>query len=120
MKKKERLEAIIAYYCDGRKGDFALMLGLKPSAISTWLDRDTYDTERIFAKCENISAEWLLTGKGEMIINKYERETKEALSQLIASQQKTIETQEELIKSLKDQIDMLKRGTAPQTYVATA
>lgn len=67
MTKKERLEAIIDYYSDGKPSVFAKYIGVAPSTISSWLSRDTLDYDLIFAKCENISSDWLLTGKGEMI-----------------------------------------------------
>ena len=42
-------------------------MGVAPSTISTWLARDTFDYDLLFAKCEELNAEWLLTGKGEML-----------------------------------------------------
>ena len=67
MNKKERLEAIIKHYSDGKPSVFAKLIGVAPSTISSWLSRDTFDYDLLFAKCENISSEWLLTGRGEMI-----------------------------------------------------
>ena len=67
MTKKERLEAIIAHYCDGKPTVFAKYIGVAPSTISSWLARDTYDYELLFAKCEEISPSWLLTGEGDML-----------------------------------------------------
>ena len=67
MTKRERLEAIISYYCEGKPTAFAKQIGVAPSTISSWLARDTYDYELLFAKCENISPAWLLTGEGEML-----------------------------------------------------
>lgn len=69
MTKKERLEEIIRFYGDGKPSIFARNLGIAPSTISSWLTRDTFDYDLLFAKCENISAEWLLTGKGKMLTN---------------------------------------------------
>jgi len=66
MTKKERLEALIAYYSDGKPTKFAKFLGVAPSTISSWLKRNTFDQELLFAKCKNISAEWLITGEGDM------------------------------------------------------
>ena len=66
MTKKERLEAIIAHYGDGKPSQFAKSLGVAPSTISSWLSRDTFDYELLFAKCENINSAWLLTGEGDM------------------------------------------------------
>ncbi len=67
MTKKERLEAIIEQYSSGKPSVFAKLMGVAPSTISSWLSRDTMDYDLIFAKCENISPEWLLTGKGSML-----------------------------------------------------
>ena len=55
MTKKERLEAIIAHYGDGKPSQFAKSIGVAPSTISSWLARDTFDYELLFAKCENIN-----------------------------------------------------------------
>lgn len=67
MTKTERLEAIIKHYSNGNKADFARFLDISPSGLSSWLARNTYDIELIFAKCEEISPDWLLTGKGNML-----------------------------------------------------
>ena len=32
-----------------------------------WLSRNTFDAEVIYEKCEGVSADWLLSGKGDMI-----------------------------------------------------
>ena len=69
MTKKERLEEIIRYYSDGKPTAFAKFLGVAPSTVSTWLSRDTFDYDLLFAKCEEINAEWLLSGEGEMLSN---------------------------------------------------
>lgn len=67
MTKKDRLEALIAHYSDGKPTRFAKHIGVAPSTISTWLARDSFDYDLLFAKCEMISPEWLLTGKGDML-----------------------------------------------------
>ena len=67
MTKKERLEALIAHYSDGKPTRFAKHIGVAPSTISTWIARDTFDYDLLFAKCEKISPEWLLTGNGSML-----------------------------------------------------
>ena len=67
MTKKERLEALIAHYSDGKPTRFAKYIGVAPSTISTWIARDSFDYDLLFAKCETISPEWLLTGKGPML-----------------------------------------------------
>lgn len=67
MTKKERLEALINYYSEGKSTKFAKFLGVAPSTVSTWLNRGTLDYDFIFSKCEIISPDWLLSGEGEML-----------------------------------------------------
>ncbi len=67
MTKKERICALIDYYANGKPTKFAQFLGVAASTISSWLSRNTFDYDLIFAKCESISPEWLLTGKGNML-----------------------------------------------------
>lgn len=67
MDKKERLEALISHFDDGKPSRFAKRLGVSPSTISTWMSRNTIDYDLIFAKCKEISPGWLLTGEGNMI-----------------------------------------------------
>ena len=62
------LESLINHYTNGNKAAFALKIGAKPQTVSAWISRNTFDSEQIFAHCENISAEWILTGEGEMIV----------------------------------------------------
>jgi hypothetical protein len=47
--------------------EFADFLGVKTTTLAMWHKRNTYDIELIFNKCEFLSAEWLLTGKGSML-----------------------------------------------------
>lgn len=68
--KKNRLEALINHYSNGNKSEFARVLGVKPQTINSWINRGTYDTELIYSKCIGVSASWLLTGKGDMILDK--------------------------------------------------
>ena len=59
--------AIVDHYSNGNKAQFANKIGVTPQTISTWISRNTFDIEKIFAQCEGISAEWLLTGNGVML-----------------------------------------------------
>lgn len=69
MTKKERLEALVNHYSNGNKAQFASRLGISAQGLSTWLSRNTYDTELIYAKCEGISPAWLLSGTGPMLMD---------------------------------------------------
>ena len=100
MTKKERLEAIMAHYADGKTSVMASKLGVADSTISTWLKRDTYDLELLFAKCENISAEWLITGEGDMIVSKSLADVTELCKQIAWLQREN--------NMLYDQIALLK------------
>ena len=67
MNKKYMIERLVNHYTGGNKSKFASMLGVTPQTINTWMARNSFDIELLFAKCEYISAEWLLTGEGDMI-----------------------------------------------------
>lgn len=67
MGKKEMLLSLIQHYSNGNKAQFARLLDVTPQTISTWLVRDTFDADRIFANCENINGDWLLSGDGPML-----------------------------------------------------
>ena len=59
--------ALIEHYSNGNKAQFASRLGITPQGLSTWIKRNTFDAELIFSKCEGVSAQWLLTGQGDMM-----------------------------------------------------
>lgn len=67
MDKSLIIKQLVNYYSEGNNARFAEKLGVKPQTISTWIARKSFDIELIFAKCDDISPEWLLTGKGEML-----------------------------------------------------
>lgn len=50
--------------------DFADFLGVKQNTLSTWKSRNTLDYEKIISKCDFLNANWLITGQGNMIVNK--------------------------------------------------
>lgn len=67
MTKADILNALINHYCGGSKSQFAKKLGISAQGLSTWISRNTFDIETLYSNCENISAEWLLTGEGDML-----------------------------------------------------
>lgn len=67
MDKKERLSALIQHFSAGNKAQFAKMLGITPQTVSTWLARNTFDADKIFAFCEDVNGDWLLSGEGDML-----------------------------------------------------
>ena len=67
MDKVRMLNNLVSHYSGGNKSRFASMLGVKPQTINTWYSRETFDAELIYAKCEGVSGDWLLSGEGEML-----------------------------------------------------
>lgn len=47
--------------------ELANYLGISKSTLSNWKARNTLDLPLLFSLCEQISIDWLLTGKGEML-----------------------------------------------------
>lgn len=74
LDKSKIIKELISYYSNGNKAEFARKLGISPQGLSTWITRNTYDIEIIYANCEDISAEWLLTGAGEMLRSEREKQ----------------------------------------------
>lgn len=68
MDKKKILQQLIDYYSAGNKRQFAKMIGMSPSGVSTWMARGTYDVSVILAKCEHVNPAYLLTGEGPMLL----------------------------------------------------
>lgn len=67
MGKTEMILALIEHYSNGNKAQFANLLGITPQGLSTWIKRGSFDIELVFAKCEGVSAKWLLSGQGSML-----------------------------------------------------
>ena len=63
------LSEIKSYYKLKTDADFARFLGIKPQTLSSWYTRNVFDIELLYAKCVDIDANWLLTGRGEMLRN---------------------------------------------------
>lgn len=76
MDKKDIINALINHYSNGNKAQFAAKIGVTPQTISSWLSRNTFDIDRIYANCECVSAKWLLSGVGDITEIKKEAEEK--------------------------------------------
>lgn len=109
MDKSLILKELIEYYSEGKNADFAQKLGIKPQTISSWMARNTFDIELIYAKCENLDANWLLTGEGSMhrspaVMNEApppdRDEVVRLLREKVADQQKIIGLLEEKVEAL--------------------
>ena len=67
MNKGTMVECLVNYYSNGNQAQFAAKLGIPAQNISAWIKRNTFNAELIYEKCEGVSADWLLSGKGEML-----------------------------------------------------
>ena len=67
MTKCEQLDALVQYYAGGNKSQFARMLGIIRQNLNTWYKYNSMDYDKVFRACPGVSAEWLLTGDGEML-----------------------------------------------------
>ena len=61
------IECLVNYFTDGNQRKFAKHLGITPQQLNNWIRRNTYNPELIYQKCTGVSAEWLLSGEGEMM-----------------------------------------------------
>lgn len=59
------------HYSFKKDSDFARYLGIKPQTLASWYSRKTFDIDILYSKCNDISADYLLTGKGEMLRDGY-------------------------------------------------
>lgn len=112
----ERIKALVSYYKMTDRA-FAIKCGIKQNTLSNQLNGarevSLSTTTAILITFEDISAEWLLRGKGEMLIsaNKQEDESTERISMLvdtIATLQKAINEQTKTIQMLSDENKRVK------------
>ena len=111
MNKTVMLECLINYYTDGNKTRFASMVGVTPQLISNWLSRNTFDAEVIFSRCKNVSASWLLSGCGEMIIDN-KQDVEERTPEADRINKELIELCKQLISNYKQRDNIIEKLVA--------
>ena len=67
---------------------FAAFLGFSPQRVSAWMIRGTFDPEILKAKCPELSGDWLLTGRGEMLTTATDPDAQREASLELAAQLK--------------------------------
>jgi phage repressor protein C with HTH and peptisase S24 domain len=67
MDKSLILKEIKKYYNFKTDSEFADFLGIKQNTLSNWSTRNSIDYDRVISKCDEIDANWLITGKGSML-----------------------------------------------------
>ena len=118
---KKTLSVLFIHFSHGNKARFAAKLGISPQALSMWINRKSFDSELIYTKCENISAQWLLSGKGNMISlqpairpinnedkNFYQEQIKHLMTQIQNLADKNSELEKMLLECLKKDIQYVE------------
>lgn len=124
--KRQQLKELINYYAGGNNAEFARLMGVSPQGVSTWISRGSFDVELIYAKCENISSEWLLTGKGTMLrlasdtVTQQPLSTEETLLSFIREKDAKIEEQAKQIGRLEAENEMLRKKDTTLTVAGGA
>ena len=101
------LNKIKLHYQFKNDAEFARFLGIKPQTLASWHTRNTFDIDLLYAKCELIDGNWLLSGKGEILRNKISV-MDENLNKNIEEKSYTIEIQKKYIKTLENQLNKSK------------
>lgn len=63
----ERLKIGLGLSSDNALAD---ALGISKTTLSNWKSRNSLDFSLVFSNCEQLSADWLLTGEGDMLKSK--------------------------------------------------
>lgn len=119
----ERIKAIVSYYSMSDRA-FALKCGIKQNTFSNQVngarELSLSTVNAILISFEDISSEWLIRGKGEMLISKNQSkdENTERISRLVDTiatlqgtineQAKTIQVYEDKVRKLNGELTFLK------------
>lgn len=124
MEKKEILLKLIDYYCNGNKAEFARMLGISASGLSTWILRDTLKPDLVLAKCKYLNPAWLMSGEGEMILKNEElshdpnAEYKKMINELLAICQVNSQQIQQITIHVGKLTQIIEQYHIPTSYMA--
>lgn len=109
-----RIRSLINYYNISDR-QFAIKIGVTQSVIGSMFQKQTEPSAKILKLIlntdERISAEWLMRGKGEMIIGSEQPNTSAETTPISDRESALIDTiamQQETIHSLKDKVKTLE------------
>lgn len=108
------LNKIKLHYKFKNDAEFARFLGIKPQTLASWHTRNTFDIDLLYAKCESIDGNWLISGEGEILRNKASEKDVNTFKN-IEENSYVIELQKKYIKTLEDQLH--KSKLYPETPV---
>ena len=110
MDKSSMVECLVNYYSDGNQAQFAAKLGVPAQNVSAWIKRNTFNAELIYSRCEGVSADWLLSGEGEMLrglhdvdnkLPRSDRQLIELCKLLVANYQQRDDVMNKLVSMVK-------------------
>lgn len=96
---------------------FAEYLEIKPTSLSMWHKRNTFDNELLYTKCDFLNPHWLLTGQGDMLLTQQQGLGVATVSTEPTAEQQRLEdkvkylesmlaTQQKLIASYEQQLNI--------------
>lgn len=68
LNKSSVLDRIKEYYSLKGNAELARFLGVASNTITNWYSRGSFDIDVIYTKCVDIDFNWLLSGKGKMVM----------------------------------------------------
>lgn len=69
INKSEVLNRIKEHFGLKSNAKLAAFLGIAPTTLSSWYSRDTFDLDIIYSKCVGLNLDWLLTGRGTVLLS---------------------------------------------------
>lgn len=125
---KQRVIEVVNHEYKTSVNKFAAALGLRQTTLNDQINGNSKISAAVIIALlsvhPDISAEWLLRGTGEMLLNttttrqRDDNETATSADVILLKDQ--LRRKDREIDGLYERIEELKRGTAPQTFVATA
>lgn len=111
------LSKIKKHYSFKSDAAFARFLDIKPQTLATWYSRNTFDIELLYAKCEGIDGNFLLSGEGEILKNPAEKLEEPAnFREQLDDKNKIIQFQDKKIEDLEKEIAKLKKEKAASEH----
>lgn len=107
------LNELKKHYNFKKEVDFASFLGIKPQTLASWHSRNVFDIEILYEKCNDISPDFLFTGKGDVKRLSSDREPENPYSKKIVElQEYKIENLEKELKKCKSEKKILQNNRA--------
>ncbi|MBQ0154503.1 MAG: hypothetical protein KBS70_06940 [Bacteroidales bacterium] len=103
-----QIDALCAHFGGGSTAQLARLLHILPQSISGWRTRNTIDIERCHHYLPGLSASWLITGEGEMLVGDSHHDTTATSHPDDSATPAAIEAMTRIIKEQADEIAFLK------------